>query len=462
MKNKIVTGVSLFLLLYISISFNSGCAQIGMPTGGVKDTLAPVLTRATPVVKALNFTGNKITLVFDEYVTVQEAQANVLVSPLPKNNPNISNSLKTVTIKLRDTLMANTTYSIQFGDAIRDINESNILKNFSYVFSTGNIIDSLSLSGKILLAETGGADSTISAVLYKNISDTAVRKLRPDYMAKVKGDGSFTFNNLAEGVYKLYALKDGDGGKTYNVKTELFGFLDTTVAVSSESPEPTLFAYAEEKPKENQTIRVLKPAFEKRLKYSTNLSGTQDLLDSFKITFNNPLKLIDSSKLLLTDTNHNSIGGAAMLTDSTKKILTFVTKWSPGSMYQIILPKDALEDSAGNKLVKADTLKFAAKANEDYGRITLRFKNYVQDNHPVLQLFLNQVLKYSFPLTSLEFSNKFILPGEYEIRILYDTNNDGVWTPGNYSKRLQPEKAFTLPQKLAIRADWDNERDIIL
>jgi hypothetical protein len=87
---------------------------------------------------------------------------------------------------------------------------------------------------------------------------------------------------------------------------------------------------------------------------------------------------------------------------------------------------------------------------------------YVQDNHPVLQLFLNQVLKYSFPLTSLEFSNKFILPGEYEIRILYDTNNDGVWTPGNYSKRLQPEKAFTLPQKLAIRADWDNERDIIL
>ncbi|HSN61141.1 MAG TPA: Ig-like domain-containing protein, partial [Ferruginibacter sp.] len=211
MKNKIITGVGLFIALYISVTFNSGCAQIGAPTGGVKDTLAPLLVRATPELRKLNFEGNRITLTFNEYVEVLEAQANVLVSPLQKTNPTINYSLKTVTIKLRDSLLPNTTYSIQFGNAIKDINEGNVFPNFTYVFSTGNTIDSLSLKGKVLLAETGLADSTINVLLFRNTNDTAVQKLKPDYMARLKGDGSFIFNNLRAVNFKVYALKDGDG-----------------------------------------------------------------------------------------------------------------------------------------------------------------------------------------------------------------------------------------------------------
>ena len=151
------------LLVFIS----SGCAQMGYPSGGPKDSLAPVLIKATPEINTINFSGNKITLLFNEYIDIQNIQNNLLVSPLPQKNPTVSGNLKTLVIKLRDTLKENITYALQFGNAIKDVNEGNILKNFSYAFSTGNYIDSLSLSGKVTLAQTGKTDSTLLVMLYK-------------------------------------------------------------------------------------------------------------------------------------------------------------------------------------------------------------------------------------------------------------------------------------------------------
>jgi hypothetical protein len=462
MKNKILTAVGLWISLTISITFNSGCAQLGAPTGGPKDTLAPVLIRANPALKSLHFRGNKITLTFNEYVEVQEAQNNVLVSPLQKNSPNISNNLKTITIKLKDSLLPNTTYSIQFGKAIKDINEGNILNNFTYVFSTGNTIDSLSVDGKVILAETGLVDSTISVLLYRNTNDTAVQKTKPDYLARLKGDGSFHFNNLPPGNFKIYALKDGDGNKNYSLKTELFAFLDNDINIPSENADITLYAFEEEKPKDNKVIKVLKPVLEKKLKYSSNFVGTQDLLTNLELRFNNPLKVLDINALALTDTNYQKIPGGQPEIDSTRKIISYSPVWKPGEAYRLILSPATIEDSAGNHLAKADTFSFSAKNETDYGRVLLRFKNYDQTKNPVLQLVNSQTVKFTFPLTSAEWTNKRIPQGEYEIRILFDNNKDGLWTPGNYNKKLQPEKAITLPQKLSIKADWDNERDVEL
>lgn len=462
MKNKILSTFGICFSLYVSVTFNSGCAQIGAPTGGVKDTLAPVLVKATPDTNSLNFRDNRITLVFNEYVEVQDVQNNILVSPLQKSNPNISNNLKTVTIKLRDTLLPNTTYSINFGNAIKDINEGNIYPNFTYVFSTGNTIDSLTLGGKVVLAETGLRDSTLSVLLYRNTEDSAVEKTKPNYMAKLNGDGSFRFNNLPGGEFKIYALKDGDGGKTYNSKSELFAFLDSAVTVSLQTDSVTLFAYAEEKPKPANTPSVLRPILERRLRYSSNLSGGQDLLSPLEFTFNNRLTVVDTTGIIFTDTNNIKIANATPVLDSTQKIISFNPVWRPGEAYQIIINKDAVADSTGNKLTKNDTLRFIAKAESDYGRITLRFRNYDPGKNPVLQFVSGDDIKFSYPLAAAEWSSKRFPPGEYELRILFDDNKDGVWTPGSYSKKIQPEKAITLPQKLAIRADWDNERDITL
>jgi hypothetical protein len=460
MKNRILSILGLSILLYSAVTFNTGCAQIGAPTGGTKDTLAPILVKATPDTNSLNFRETRITLTFNEYVEVQDLQNNILVSPLQKSNPNISNNLKTVTIRLRDTLLPNTTYSINFGNAIKDVNEGNIYPDFTYVFSTGNSIDSLALDGKVVLAETGMADSTLSVLLYRNTNDTAVQKIKPDYMARVKGDGSFRFQHLPQGEFKIYALKDGDGSRTYNSRTELFGFLDSAVTVSLQTNPVTLYSYAEEKTKETTTTSVLRALVERKLRYSTNLSGSQDLLQPLILTFNNRLKVFDSSLISFTDTFYNKITNVSPVLDSTKKIVTLDPAWKPGEFYVLIINKDAVQDSTGNKLSKTDTLRFAAKTDADYGRVTLRFTNYNQAKNPVLQFVSNQLLKFSFPLTGPEWTNKRFPPGEYELRILNDDNKDGLWTPGNYSKKLQPEKVITLPQKLSIRADWDNERDI--
>ncbi|MBC7934776.1 MAG: Ig-like domain-containing protein [Rhizobacter sp.] len=464
MTNRLLTALLIVCTLYSLTTFNSGCAQIGAPTGGKIDSLAPFLVRANPELKTINFKGNKITLNFNEYVEVADAQNNVLVSPLPKSNPSINYNLKTVTIRLRDTLEPNTTYAINFGNAIKDVNEGNVFQNFTYVFSTGNTIDSATLQGKLLLAETGLTDSTIVVALYRDADDSAVQKRRPNYLARIKSDGIFRFTNLPEDNFKIYALKDGDGNKFYSSKTELFAFHDTVIkaTVNDTSQQLTLFAYSEEKGKDTKITPVLKPKPEKLLKISSKLSGKQDLLTSLELGFNNPLKVFDTARISLTDSNYNRIAGAVATLDSTAKKIIYTTVWKPGETYILIIPNDAVADSADNKLAKNDTLRFDAKNEADYGRVILRFKNYDQLKNPVLQLVAGDEIKYAFPLTGPEFVYKRLLPGEYSIRILNDDNKDGRWTPGNYSKKISPEKAITLPQKLGVRADWDNERDVAL
>lgn len=465
MANRILSALIFLMALYSLATFNGGCAQIGAPTGGAKDTLAPLLVRSNPEIKSLNISGNKITLTFDEYVEVVDAQNNVLVSPLPKNNPSVNYNLKTVTIRLRDTLLPNTTYSINFGNAIKDVNEGNIFQNFTYVFSTGNTIDSASLYGKLLLAETGLVDSSITVALYRNADDSTVQKRRPDYMARIKSDGIFRFTNLPEGTFNIYALKDGDGNKFYSSKAEMFAFHDSLIKVSGNdtSQQLTLYAYSEEKTKDTRITPVLKPKAEKQLKLGYGISGgTQDLLSPLEITANNPLKVFDTTRIFLTDTNYNRIPGVVISMDSTAKKVSYALAWQPEASYILIVPKDAAEDSAGNKPAKDDTLRFTAKKESDYGRMILRFKNYDPSKNPVIQFVSGDEVKYSFPLTGPEFSNNRFPPGEYSIRILNDDNRDGRWTPGNYSKKIPPEKAITLPQKLGIRANWDNERDVEL
>ena len=449
-------------LLYVLAISNAGCAQIGMPTGGAKDSIPPRLLSASPKLNSTNITGNKITLTFNEYVEIREAQTNVLISPFPKKTPSVDYKLKTVTVKLKDTLLPNTTYSINFGNAIVDINEGNPLKDFTYVFSTGNQLDSLTLSGKVVIAETGKFDSTLIALLYRNTDDSAVQKRKPDYVAKINSDGSFDFINLPAADFKVYALKDGDGGKTYNSKKEMFAFADAAVTVSANTEPVVLYASALEKESQTSTGKTT-TVKNKKLLY-TLVSGSQslDLLNPLEINFNGPLKNFDPAKLILRDTNYKPIPLTTWSIDSSRTKISLTTKWAEDMQYRLIMDTTAFSDSADNHIAKADTIRFTTKQQSDYGNLVLRFSNIDLAKHPVLQFVQGEEIKKSYPLTALQWSNKFIIPGEYNIRILFDDNNNGKWDPGDYSKKLQPEKAITLSQKLAVRANWDNERDIKL
>ena len=462
MRSKHILFTFLIASLFCMIAIgNAGCGQVGMPTGGPKDSIPPRLVNASPALNSTNVTGNKITLTFNEYVDLKEPQINVIISPLPKKQPSIDFKLKTVTVKLKDTLLPNTTYSINFGSAIVDNNEGNPYKDFTYIFSTGPQIDSFMLSGKVIIAETGKYDSTLLAILYRKTDDSTVQKNKPDYVARLSGDGSFTFVNLPAGSFNIYALKDGDGGKTYNSKKEMFAFANAPVNISEKNEPVILYASALEK--ESSNSKTLKPAFAKRLVYTpaSSLQG-QDLLTPFELSFNNPLKKFEPEKLILRDSNYKPVPSTFWTIDSNRTKITLTTKWLEATDYRLIMDTSAIVDSANNHLIKADTIRFTTKQQSDYGNVILRFSNLDLAKHPVLQFVQNEVIQKSYPLTTAEWINKFVTPGEYEIRILYDDNNNGIWDPGNYSKKLQPEKAITLKDKLAIKANWDNERDIKL
>lgn len=459
-SSHILFSIFIVSLLYILAIGNAGCGQVGMPTGGPKDTIPPRLTHASPEFKTTNFSGNKITLTFNEYVELKDPQTNVLISPLPKKQPSVDFKLKTVTVKLKDTLLPNTTYSINFGNAIVDNNEGNPLKDFVYVFSTGPQIDSFTLSGKVIIAETGKTDSTLVALLYRKTDDSTVRKNKPDYAARLAGDGSFTFVNLPAGSFNVYALKDGDGSKTYNSKKELFAFADAAVIVSANTEPAILYASALEK--ENLNARAGKPVLAKRLSYSLTSGQSQDVKAPLEISFNNPLKKFEAEKFILRDSNYKAIPSTNWTIDSTRTKIKLTAPWQEGMAYRIIVDTSSVIDSANLHLAKIDTIRFTTKQQSDYGNVVLRFSNLDLSKHPVLQFVQGEEVVKSYPLASAEWSNKFVMPAEYELRILFDDNRNGKWDPGDYSKKLQPEKVITLKDKLAIRANWDNERDIKL
>src|SRR3954471_18442060 len=160
-KNTITATLLLFSIMLCIVWMGTSCANIIPPTGGPRDSLPPVLLTATPKDSALQFKTNRITLSFDEYVQVDNPTENVVIWPNPKIQPEITSKLRVVTIRLKDTLEPNTTYTINFGRSLKDINEGNTDSAFHYVFSTGTKLDNKKVSGKVTLAQTGKIDSTL-------------------------------------------------------------------------------------------------------------------------------------------------------------------------------------------------------------------------------------------------------------------------------------------------------------
>lgn len=461
MKKGILYFLSVLFIFKIFF-LSSGCANIIPPTGGPRDTLPPVLLQATPKDSSLNFTEKRISFYFNEYVDVQNIQENLIVSPTLKNNPIVEFKLHNVTVRIKDTLDANTTYSLNFGNAIRDINEGNELKNYTYVFSTGSTLDNKQFSGHVLVAETGKVDSTLFVLLHRKGDDSAVVKERPRYYTKLTGNGDFTFKNLPSGTFYLYALKDEGGNRRYLSNTQLFAFAEKPIVISEKTQPDTLYAYVETTEATKKTATPIasvreKGNTDKRLVIQTNLDGTQqDLLGYFSLQVASSLKSFDTTKIVFADYRFQPLKYASFSPDSLFKRFTLKYTWQPDSTYHLILDKNFAEDSSGRKLLKTDTITFKAKKLSDYASLRLRFLKLDLSKNPVLQFVQSDKVVDSTIMNSREFNRKMFKPGDYDLRILYDRNRNGKWDAGNFfGKHLQPERVFLVPEILKVKAGLD-------
>jgi hypothetical protein len=440
---------------------NSGCANIIPPEGGPRDTTAPVLVTALPKDSTIAFNAKKIVLTFNEYVTVDDIQKNLLVNPLPQQSPIVESKLRNVTVLLKDSLLANTTYSINFGQAIKDVNEGNPIKNYTYVFTTGNTIDNGTLSGRVVLAKNGKTDSALLVVLHKNLNDSAIKKLRPNYVAKLNGKGYFEFKHLPQGPYKIYIVPD-DYNKRYDDSTKMFAFYDTTVTAGTDSLKLYAYQQYEKEDKPANANNNKKPKTPQPVKYTTNFLGSPaDVLQPIQFEFSQPLKQVDTAAFILTDTNFVRLPQFSVKWDSLNKVsITHALK--TGSQYRVVLLKQAVVDTANQTLAKADTLKVATRAESDYGALLLRFSGVDIAKKPVLQLLQNDKLVIQIPITGSSYKQRLFVAGEFEMNILYDTNGNMRWDTGNFATKQQPEKVIAIERKLVVRANYDNEAEIKL
>lgn len=205
------------------------CASIGRPDGGPIDEAPPRFIGSTPEAGALNNKKTKVSLLFDEFIKLEKATEKVVVSPPQIQQPEIKASGKRIQVNLLDSLKANTTYTIDFSDAIVDNNEGNPLGNFAFTFSTGTQIDTMEVSGTVLDASNLEPIKGILVGLHANLNDSAFTKLPFDRVARTDSRGRFNIRGVAPGKYRIYGLMDADQNFAFNQKSEVIAFNDSLI-----------------------------------------------------------------------------------------------------------------------------------------------------------------------------------------------------------------------------------------
>ena len=223
MMKLIETRCAVFFIFLLT-AFLMGCARMGNPDGGWFDDTPPRVVSASPNDKGVGVKSKKVTINFNEFIKIEDAQNKVIVSPPQIEQAEIKASGKRIVIELKDSLKENTTYTVDFSDAIVDNNEGNPMGNYTYSFSTGSQIDTLEVSGYVLNAENLEPVKGILVGLYDNLSDTIFRKEPMMRVSRTNGSGRFTIKGIAPGQYRVYALQDANSDFIFNQKSEAVGF----------------------------------------------------------------------------------------------------------------------------------------------------------------------------------------------------------------------------------------------
>lgn len=525
-------------LLFVGLLFS--CAQRSALTGGDKDILPPEIKSTLPENQTLNFNSKEIVVEFNEFIRLSNLQNQLIVSPLMDEKPEVMIKGKKMVVKLSAKLAENTTYSLNFGDAIIDITENNPYPNYKYVFSTGDYIDSLSYTGKVLNAEDLTPKTNVFIMLYSQLEDSIPIKQKPNYLAKTKADGSFTITNIAKGKYKVFALDDINGNYLYDLPNEQLAFLNEPIELDTNASEATLYLFTKEsitqfvKKIENKQYGKLTVEFnipttslelldldEKPypiLAKESNKNNTQHTLwlnqgslpttpsvgggvstqqvfivkDNGKIIDTSKVEMLPTSKfkdtLLSLKSNLTSLFdlNQKIVLTANQPISTFqkdkISLFEDSLLVDFMLKKDSLstlnikliypfKEHANYKLLvepeaftsiyqlKNDSLlsMFKTRNEEEYGNLKFTVTPDFKDDYIVQLLQKNEVVEEFFNVNTKTFNINYLKPGEYQIKLIVDSNNNKKWDTGNYQLNLQPEKVIFYQDKIIIRENWDNE-----
>jgi uncharacterized protein (DUF2141 family) len=445
LKNKF--KYILFLLVLAMVS----CAKRGSITGGLKDTLAPVLKMSFPKNFSTNFKGNEIKLTFDEYIKLKDLKKQLIISPPMKNEPLIlpTTSSKYLTIKINDTLQPNTTYSFNFGQSIEDNNEGNSYNQFKYVFSTGANIDSLTLGGTVKDAYTKEVESFVSVMLYDvndTFKDSVVYNQNPRYITNTLDSlKTFKLENLKAGKYLLVAMKDYNSNNKFNPKKDKIAFKKEFITIPNDTIyELKLF-------KEVLDFKAYKPA---------QTSGNRLILpyegktNDVKITLKNGSEILPTIITKFPKKDSLQVWFKPLKVDSLS-ITVSKDKYKDDFNFKIKAQK---KDSLKISSVQSGTLNFREKftlesatplSKFDNSKIKLINKDSVSVVFTTKYDDFNQQLFFDFKREPSENYTFKIMPGaltdyleQSNDTLIYKINTKSLSDYGNLAVNLQNVKHF--------------------
>lgn len=373
-KNTNTENSTFFPPLLFAILLFSACASIQTPQGGPKDTEPPKMLKMEPENLTTNFKAKKVVIEFDEYFKLQNEFKEFSVSPEMEKPPILKTKGKKLEISFQDTLEKNTTYTLNFGKSIVDVNEGNAVKNFTYVFATGPQLDSLSIKGKVINSLTGEPELDALAFILPINRDTLFGKSRPSIYTLTDSSGNYSLNNLRKDTYRLYVIKEKGGDKIYQQATDEVGFLKDSIVLTKNLDSMNLKIFKEEA----SEFRIL----DKRLNTDGSITFTfNQKLRKPGVTVIDP-KTIDVAKKYKFSRNNDSL--KVWLTD-----LSF----------------DSTKISISDEGKMLDTASFTRGRKETYNRVLTAATNIegrtINPNKPLKLIF-------NFPIDSVNI-NKITL-----------------------------------------------------
>lgn len=461
--HRSLKNIQLPLLAGAALLTAASCANIGNPTGGPRDEDPPVFLSANPAPGSTNVERTRMTLTFNELVNVKDAFQKVVVSPPSRQIPKVSAIGKRITVTF-DSLMPNTTYTVDFADAIEDNNEANKLQGFTYTFSTGGEIDSLRIAGMVLDSRNLEPRQGILVGVHSNLNDTAFTRTPLLRVAKTDDMGRFTIRGLKEGTYRVFALEDKDNDYTYANPEEDIAFYEIAVTPSAERTEAADTSY-------NQLTGELDTVtFRQRTRFLPNDILLRTFNSQKRPQYLSKYERIDSTRIFLKlNTRSESMPGMEIVSGGSGPLAGAIVEknfendslvyWLPEPLVRTdslrIAASYLRTDSTGNLSMTTDTLRFftnrpkAPKKKKD----NKKTKISVQDSIAAITLAVNFLgsqqdvdkpveFEFATPLARLD-STAFIL----------ETKTDTVWRRAS-GHLLITQRDSVSPRHFEARYPW--------